>query len=72
MRRAYFVDFGRWTVGRWRGTRRGTIFAVGFVRRDKPCGLEVALGRYVVGFFSLCSRAEHAAREERARRGAVR
>lgn len=63
--RARYVDFGRFTVGAWPVTPTAPllIFGIGWSRhgdgpRAKKAGLEIILGRVVVGAFSLVPRAE--------------
>ncbi|MFE7072600.1 hypothetical protein ACFU96_21215 [Streptomyces sp. NPDC057620] len=65
VRRARFVDLGRFTAGVWRVTKVAppVIFGVAFVlhgegRNAKKAGIEIILGPVVVGAFSLMPRSE--------------
>ncbi|MFG2761519.1 hypothetical protein [Streptomyces wuyuanensis] len=65
VRRPRFVDVGRFTVGVWPVTYDAPplIFGIAWLRRGEgrsaeKCGLEVVIGRVVVGAFSLESRKE--------------
>ncbi|MFE4580164.1 hypothetical protein [Streptomyces chartreusis] len=68
VRRAHFVDVGRFTVGVWpvTPTAPALLFGIAFATHGegwnaKKAGLEVVLGRVVVGAFSLVPRSEWAA-----------
>ncbi|MGI5517992.1 hypothetical protein [Streptomyces sp. CA-106131] len=68
MRRAQFVDVGRFTAGVWPVIRtdQPLIFGVAFARHygeaDAPrCGLEVVVGPVVLGAFAILPRDEWAA-----------
>lgn len=65
VRRAHFVDPGRFTAGVWPVSPAAPplIFGVGFAmhgegRNAKKAGLEVVLGPVVVGAFALVPRSE--------------
>ncbi|MGY4936097.1 hypothetical protein ACWD7T_34405 [Streptomyces sp. 900116325] len=65
VRRAHFVDLGRFTAGVWPGSPAAPrlIFAVAWMwhgpeRNVKRAGLEVVLGRVTVGVYALAPRKE--------------